>query len=250
MNCIFKKIQSKYPPNKLSELITKIKIKKMTNNYNDILPKEKAIELGIFPKNTNNGVGNRCIICKLYYVTYIYSDKTLPKTYPIDLDITYYSNKISKFKINNKSNKGIIGFIIHCDNNDKSIKRPIRKDIKTYYKKYPCVICAKTSELICDHKNDLYNNPRVLNTKTQSLDDFQSLCNSCNLRKRAISILTRKTCIRYGATNLPHMKPFGIDYVGGDDTLNFKDPDALIGTYYYDPIVFNTKLKNILINNL
>lgn len=121
--------------------------------------------------------------------------------------------------------------------------RPIRKDIKDYYKKQPCCVCGRTSELVCDHKNDLYNDPRVLNTKTQTLDDFQSLCNSCNLLKRQISKDTIKTGKRYGATNIPAMKPFGIDFTVGDDKFDISDINAMVGTYWYDPVDFNKKIS-------
>src|SRR5210317_1518652 len=61
--------------------------------------------------------------------------------------------------------------------------RPIRNDIHKYHKNKGCVVCGSTSDLVTDHKNDLYNDSRVLNTKTQTIDDFQCLCNHCNLQK-------------------------------------------------------------------
>ena len=36
----------------------------------------------------------------------------------------------------------------HCTNTN----RPIRQDIKNFYKNVPCVVCGNTSNLICDHK--------------------------------------------------------------------------------------------------
>ncbi len=121
--------------------------------------------------------------------------------------------------------------------------RPIRKDIKDHYKKQPCCVCGRTSELVCDHKNDLYNDPRVLNTKTQTFADFQSLCNSCNLLKRQISKDTIKNGKRYGATNIPSMKPFGIDFTVGDEKFDISDINAMVGTFWYDPIEFNKKIS-------
>ena len=120
--------------------------------------------------------------------------------------------------------------------------RPIRKDIKDYYKKQPCCVCGRTSELVCDHKNDLYNDPRVLNSKTQTLADFQSLCNSCNLLKRQISKDTIKSGKRYGATNIPAMKPFGVDFTIGDANFDISDINAMVGTYWYDPVDFNQRI--------
>ena len=50
---------------------------------------------------------------------------------------------------------------------NKKNSRPIREDIKKYWKKISCCSCGRNSDLICDHKNDLYNDPRVLHAKTQ-----------------------------------------------------------------------------------
>jgi hypothetical protein len=132
-----------------------------------------------------------------------------------------------------------------ADNN-----RSIRKDIKEYYRKQPCCACGRTSELVCDHKNDLYNDTRVLNTKTQTLEDFQSLCNSCNLLKRQVAKDTIRTGKRYPAGNIPAMKVFGIDFTVGDETLDINDINAMVGTYWYDPIDFNKKIIEILTKTL
>jgi len=117
--------------------------------------------------------------------------------------------------------------------------RPIRQDIKNFYKIIPCVVCGNTSNLICDHKNDLYNDPRVLDSKTQELSDFQSLCNHCNLQKRQISKITRREGKRWGATNIPSLKHWGIDFTQGGETYDPRDTDAMVGTYWYDPVQFH-----------
>ena len=68
------------------------------------------------------------------YVTYFFGENREPKSYPIELDLSDWNEKIKEFKTNRKSEKGnekgVVGFIIHGINNDKKIKRPIRKDIK------------------------------------------------------------------------------------------------------------------------
>jgi hypothetical protein len=124
------------------------------------------------------------------------------------------------------------------ESSDKT--RAIRKDILEYYKTKSCVNCGSNAELQCDHKNGLYNDPRVLNLETQTLDDFQSLCRHCNCQKRQVEKKTRETGKRYGATNIPLMRPFGIDYIEGNETMDVSDPNALKGTYWYDPIAFTT----------
>ena len=117
---------------------------------------------------------------------------------------------------------------------------------KNYHKQFNCVVCGSSSELVCDHKNDLYNDPRVLNAATQVKEDFQSLCNKCNLRKRAIMVLTKKNNRRYGATNMAQFKCFGIDFTVGDETFDISNPGAMVGTYWYDPIDFMKKINNML----
>ena len=54
-------------------------------------------------------------------------------------------------------------------NNGKEMGRPIRKDIREgLLSKYPrCIVCGCSNSLVIDHKNDLYNDPRVLNSETQ-----------------------------------------------------------------------------------
>lgn len=124
--------------------------------------------------------------------------------------------------------------------------RPIREDIKQYWKKFPCCHCGRKSDIVCDHKNDLYNDPRVLDCKTQTKEDFQSLCNQCNLLKRQICKNTRKTGKRYGATNIPIMKVFGIDFIEGDENYDPDDVNAMKGTYWYDPVAFMERVKERL----
>lgn len=124
--------------------------------------------------------------------------------------------------------------------------RPIRSDIKRHYAIKPCSACGSTSDLVCDHKNDMYNNPRVLDAATQQLSDFQSLCNSCNLRKRQVARTTRAQGKRYGATRIPSMVPFGVDFVIGTEKLDLGDPNVMVGTYWYDPVKFNECIRLLL----
>lgn len=138
----------------------------------------------------------------------------------------------------------IIGF--DTTNNNNINKRSIRKDIKEYHYTTGCVSCGSKSDLVIDHKNDLYNDLRVLNTVTQTIDDFQCLCRHCNLQKRQVCVNTKKYSKRYGATNIPKLKCFGIDFIEGDETFDPNDVNALKGTYWYDPVVFMEYIKNSL----
>lgn len=157
-----------------------------------------------------------------------------------ELKIKKYFN--DKYEIENKGNRiiaiGIFGIKVKTDTN-----RPIKKEIINHYKKLPCCVCGSKSDLVCDHKNDLYNDPRVLSANTQQLSDFQSLCNHCNLQKRQISKETRKNKKRYSALNIPMLKTFNVPFTQGDETLNEKDINAMDGTFWYDPIDFMEKVK-------
>ena len=126
-----------------------------------------------------------------------------------------------------------------------NLKRPIRLDIRKAFRNSSCVVCGSNSDIVIDHKNDLYNDPRVLDTKTQCQDDFQTLCNHCNLQKRAVAVKMRETGKRYPATNIPMLAPFGVDFTCGDETYDPCDVNATVGTFWHDPVKFilfvNTK---------
>jgi len=127
-----------------------------------------------------------------------------------------------------------------------SKNRPIRDDIHKYHKHKlhsRCVVCGSSSSLITDHKNDLYNDPRVLNKETQTKEDFQCLCNHCNLQKRQILKETMKTGKRYGATNIPSLSVFGIDFIEGDETFDKDNINAMVGTFWHDPVKFMEYIK-------
>lgn len=125
--------------------------------------------------------------------------------------------------------------------------RPIRPDIKKHHAGdgNACVNCGRTNDLVCDHKNDLYNDPRVLDKSTQVLNDFQTLCNSCNLRKRGVSKRTRETRRRVPGTEIPHVKYLQVDFIAGGFDFDPNDPDAMVGTYWHDPDEFRRQATMI-----
>lgn len=151
---------------------------------------------------------------------------------------------------NNKPSGKIEAIRTNGVNREKLLKknRPIREDIREYHKSQGCgcVVCGSQSDLVTDHKNDLYNDPRVLDTKTQIKEDFQCLCNHCNLQKRQIAKKTMETGKRYGATNIPSLLVFGIDFIEGDETFDKNNVDAMVGTYWYDPVKFMDYIKTTL----
>ena len=155
----------------------------------------------------------------------------------------YLWKKESKTPTNPRSSLTValrmIGF---SDEKDKH-KRPISKAIYTHFAGKRCVACGSGSSLVVDHKNDLYNDPRVLNKTTQRVDDFQPLCQSCNLHKREVAKKTRETGKRYGATNIPAWAPFGVDFIAGGEDYDPSDPDAMVGTFWHDPVAFSNCLS-------
>jgi hypothetical protein len=124
-----------------------------------------------------------------------------------------------------------------------SAGRPIGKNIRDALGNSPCVACGTTSNIEIDHKNGLYNNPRVLCLSTQTVDDFQPLCKHCNDQKRQTYKKMKETGVRYGATSIPIFKMLGVDYIKGDSSYDINDPDTMIGTYWYDPVAFVTSFQ-------
>lgn len=118
--------------------------------------------------------------------------------------------------------------------------RTIRADIKLAFKDSVCVVCG-TGKPEIDHKNGLYNDPRVLSIETQRVEDFQPLCKHCNDQKRQTYKWQTKNGRRYPATNIPMFRHHSIDFVEGDETYDPKDTGAMVGTYWYDPVEFMKK---------
>lgn len=131
--------------------------------------------------------------------------------------------------------------------NNTYINRAIHPDIKKYWKKFPCCVCGTKSNLECDHKNDLYNDGRISSMAGQKIEDFQSLCGHCNSRKRQVMIKVKELGKRYGATNIPMLKTFGIDFIKGGDTYDPHNINAMEGTFWYDPVSFMECVKKKVI---
>lgn len=163
-----------------------------------------------------------------------------------DIEIARVTNEFNKnCKISETGNNIQYIKIFGLKENDTG--RPIRKDIIDFYKKVPCCACGKFSDLVCDHKNDLYNDKRVLDAKTQTVDDFQSLCNQCNLQKRQVSKKAKETGQRYSAQNIPCLSVYGVDFISGGFEFDISDVNAMVGTYWYDPIAFHKGIiKNLV----
>lgn len=92
-------------------------------------------------------------------------------------------------------------------------------------------------------KNDLYNDIRVLNTKTQRLDDFQSLCNHCNLEKRQIcknEIINKQ--IYSAQLNLLQFKCYKFKFAWESKIFDLNNIYTKYDTFWYDPVEFQRKI--------
>ena len=155
----------------------------------------------------------------------------------IKVDKEFNEMNIAKIKGNYITFIKIIGIPKMDDNSSRSI----RSDIRAHFAKKHCVTCGD-SNIEIDHKNGEYNNPRVMTTSTQTIDDFQALCKHCNDMKRQTYVWQKKNNKRYPATNIPMFSHFGIKYVEGDETYDPKDPNGMVGTYWYDPVDFMKRI--------
>jgi hypothetical protein len=208
-----------------------------TNNFTRILPtteiKEKYRELYW----GGNGVGDRWANKKFNYST-IFSKKE-PSVYSENDDDEIPKELLNEFLQLNKGT-GIIGIFVHSikkNNQNRPICNKIRKEITSR----SCVLCG-THKTICDHKNDFYNDIRVLSVTTQLISDFQPLCNHCNLQKRQICKTEEQTEKLYSAKNIERYKMYPFEFPWEKKVFNINDITCKNGTYWFDPVEFD---KNI-----
>jgi len=217
-------------------------VKKCTDDFKNILPrneirKHKELDWG------DNGIGNRWCDKKLNYIAIPRYRNPIMYT-DAEEDIKDYIDIINKFKNEyNGTDKGIIGIKI-LSIRTTTDSRYIKKEIKDHYKNKQCTICGSTSEIVVDHKNDYYDDTRVLDSKNQTLDDFQSLCNHCNLLKRQNTKKEKETGVIYSAANIPQFKCFEKEILLLEKLL----PERCY-SYHYDSIKYMERVKYITLNN-
>lgn len=154
------------------------------------------------------------------------------------------------FKKNKPKKHEIIGIYIHGVNVDKPSNRPIKQSIKDAIVKRSCVHCGKRNNIVCDHKNDFYNDKRVLNIHTQKESDFQPLCNGCNLLKRSECEKEKARGKLTPAKELfDTLREFTVDFVWEQKDFNINDPHCKVDTYWYDPIEFMRKIQIAVAEN-
>jgi hypothetical protein len=186
-----------------------------------------------------NGVGNRWANKKFNY-SVIYPKKITQ--YSENIDDKIPKNILDEFLQKNNSIKShsIIGIYVHSKKSSTQ-QHPICKNIKKIIQKMNCVVCG-TTETICDHKNDLYNDINVLQTQTQKIIDFQPLCNHCNLQKRQINKREKETNKLYSAKNIQKYKIYPFEFPWEKKAFDVNDIYCKIGTFWYDPVEFENNI--------
>lgn len=208
-----------------------------TNNFTKILSTNEIKENYRELYWGGNGVGDRWANKKFNY-SVIYSKKQ-PSLYSENDDDKIPSNVLNEFLQINKG-AGIIGIFVHSKRQNNQ-KRPICKNIHKEITSLSCVICG-THNTICDHKNDLYNDMRVLSVNTQLINDFQPLCNHCNLQKRQICKMEEQTEKLFSAKNIQRYKIYPFEFPWEKKVFDINDVYCKNGTYWFDPVEFD---KNI-----
>lgn len=135
----------------------------------------------------------------------------------------------------------------------KSDKRPIRKDIKNdLLEKFKnCIHCGNHKDLCIDHKNDMYNDKRVLDKETQDISDFQVLCNKCNKDlKHQVNEKEKKEGRIHSVKDL-NLSAFAFDnfeypWEKAIRVYNKNDVNCKIYSYWYDIEEFHRR-RNIFV---
>ena len=210
-------------------------IKKLSNNYTQIISKNELFKYPAL-KWGNNGVGNRWCKKQFNYAV-IYRNKKY-KIYSENLEDDICENEINEFLLNTPIlNNGIVGIKIFSIKKHKISHRPINFSIKNKIYELSCVVCGCNTDIIVDHKNDFYDDPLVLDIKSQKLEDFQPLCSHCNLQKRQICKKEKETGELFSAINIPHLSVFGVEFIDGNKEKK--------NSFWYDPVAFCKYIKHI-----
>lgn len=216
-------------------------VKRLSNDFTIPIPK---VILKQYPSLDwgNNGIGNRWCKKQFNYAV-IYSGKKKNKIYSINMEDTIPQNILVDFVNEHKGERGIIGIYVFSVKDKGQIeKRPISKKIRSHMLGRNCVSCGSRSDIIPDHKNDLYNDERVLSSRTQTIDDFQPLCNHCNLQKRQVSKNEKQVAKIYSAKNLPKYQIYEFQFPWEKKSFDIDSKACKEDTYWYDPVEFERKI--------
>ena len=183
-----------------------------------------------------NGIGDRWANKKFNY-SVIYKKKT--RLYSENSEDVIPTELLDEF-LDNTKGSGIIGIFVHSKRVNTQ-RRPISKQIHKEITRLSCVVCG-TNDTICDHKNDLYNDDRVLDITTQIMEDFQPLCNHCNLQKRQVCKSEQDNEMLYSAKNIQRYKIYNFEFPWEKKVYNKLDIHCKTDTFWYDPVKFDTNV--------
>jgi len=217
-------------------------VKELTCNFTKPITREQCNNHQHL-KLSGNGTGDRWAK-RLFNFTVIYGNRTT-RTYSENLDDRVRDeivNNISDTETN--KNRTIVAIFVHGVREVSESSRPIRIDIRNQLKCKKCVNCSlDNNSIIIDHKNDFYNDPRVLSSQTQQLEDFQPLCNACNLQKREVCNREKKMCEIHTGNSIVSVAEFGIKYIPWErKSFDLDDPNCKHNTYWYDPVEYRRLL--------
>jgi len=180
--------------------------------------------------NTTEFIGKYSSLELLNGLSWGRKSSSLAKQYILEVDKSITNgNKIDRIRLN--------GF---NTSNDKNISQTIRADIKNEISKKRCVVLGTNRS--CDHKVEVDHkdgrkiDERIMNTKTQLLEDFQPLSKPANDAKRQFCKECKETNLRYDAKLLG----YPISFTKGD--INFTEELGCSGCFWYDPIAFRQEL--------
>jgi len=183
--------------------------------------------------NTSEFVDDYSQLELLNWLSWGRRSSSLAKKYIIEVDKTKTSGvKIDRIRLNWFNNS-----------KTKHITQSIRADIKKEIWKKRCIVLGTNRscdhKVEVDHKDGRKENLEIMNTKTQTIDDFQPLSKPANDAKRQFCKKCKETWIRYDAKKLWYT----ISY-----TKWKAEYEKWIGChwcFWYDPIEFRKSLKFI-----
>ena len=190
-------------------------------------PNENGISRWV---NTSEFVGRYSSLELLNGLSWGRRSSTLAKKYNVETDKSITTgNKIDRIRLNGLNT-------CHTSTHTQSI----RSDIKQEISKQRCVIlgtnrsCDHKTEV--DHKDGRKDDSRVMNTSTQTIEDFQPLSKPANDAKRQFCKECKETNLRYDAKRLGYT----ISFTKGN--INYDEEIGCIGCFWYDPVAFRKEL--------
>lgn len=189
------------------------------------------------------------LFAKTHKLVRVYKNKQYKATWdPTDIEVQTITKRIEQDAREHPdmygAGRAVIGMFALGGERDVPVNRTQpRKDIYQSLKNGPCVVTGSCSDIEVDHKNYLYNDPRVGDSKSQRKSDFQSLTKHINDVKRQAEVKMKQQSIRPPASDIPMFAVLVSrlqlpEYTRGGPSYNKDDIHATVGTFWHDPIAF------------